>query len=239
MRFVCALFCSVLVAQLAAARDVEGVPEIVDADTIYAGTVKIRLAGIDAPETDQVCLDPNGQSWACGLEARRQLESFSRSRPWLCRLTGEVTYDRQVGSCTVDGEDVGRWLVHEGWALAFERYSQMYVRDEGIARAGRKGLWSGAFIAPWDWRHRSPKTLVLGAFVVRNDAQRKLIARELASTPPDPACIIKANLRTDRCIYHVPGGHFYDRLDMTSKPSRRWFCSEAEARAAGCRKSKL
>jgi endonuclease YncB( thermonuclease family) len=239
MRIVCALFCSVFAAQSAAARDMVAVPEIVDADTIYAGAVKIRLAGLDAPETDQVCIDSQGRSWPCGLEARKRLQSFSGGRTWLCRLTGEVTYDRQVGSCTIDGEDVGRWLVREGWALAFKRYSQMYVRDEIFARKRQKGLWSGAFVAPWDWRHRSHETLVLGAFFVQNDAQRKLIAPELASMPPDPACAIKANLRTDQCIYHVPGGRFYDRLDMTSKSSRRWFCSEVEARAAGCRKSKL
>jgi hypothetical protein len=52
--------------------------------------------------------------------------------------------------------------------------------------------------------------------------------------------VIKANMRRqDECIYHVPGGRFYDRLRMESSGARRWFCSEAEAEAAGCRKSKL
>ena len=89
-----ALIFSALAAQYAAARDIKAVPELVDADTVYAGAVKIRLAGIDAPETDQICLDANGQSWTCGVQAKQRLESFSRNRPWLCRLTGPDAYGR-------------------------------------------------------------------------------------------------------------------------------------------------
>jgi len=43
--------------------DFTGVPRIVDGDTVVIGSMKFRLEGIDAPETDQVCLNPNGMRW--------------------------------------------------------------------------------------------------------------------------------------------------------------------------------
>jgi hypothetical protein len=130
--------------------------------------------------------------------------------------------------------------VRNGWALAFRRYSTAYVADEDFAREQKHGLWSGVFIAPWEWRHRSSATLILGALVVPIQAQNRLLSPTAAAQPPNPSCAIKGNLKSaGQCIYHMPGGRFYDRLDMQRSASRRWFCSEAEAEAAGCRKSKL
>ncbi|QOZ51524.1 thermonuclease family protein [Bradyrhizobium sp. CCBAU 53338] len=222
------------------AAEVNGVPQIVDADTVYVGALKIRLQGIDAPEMDQVCLDQAGKTWQCGIEARSALEHHSAGRSWLCRTSGADRYGRALGTCFVEGRDLNGWLVSEGWALAFRRYSLNYVTDEDVARAAQRGLWKGSFVAPWDWRRRGSATLVLGANSVPTDAQKTMIARSLTEKPPAPNCTIKGNLRaTPACIYHLPGGQFYDRLVMTDTKTRRWFCSEAEAVAAGCRRSKL
>ena len=60
MRLACASIGFLLIAHPLAAQEVRAVPQIVDADTIYAGSVKIRLNGIDAPEMDQLCLDGTG-----------------------------------------------------------------------------------------------------------------------------------------------------------------------------------
>lgn len=233
-----ALFISV---HAAGAGQVRGVPQIVDADTVYIGQTKIRFNGVDAPETDQVCLDAAGKTWTCGIEARERLRSFSKDREWSCQLTGTDIYRRSLGSCAVGGENVSRWLVQNGWALAFRRYSTEYIPDEDLAREDQRGLWGGAFIAPWDWRHRSNSTEILGALSVPSTAQRALVSNTAANpAPPIGSCLIKGNLSsTPQCIYHVPGGRFYDRLSMQPSSSRRWFCNEAEAQAAGCRKSKL
>ncbi len=229
------LFCVIAVHPLPAS-EIRAVPRIVDGDTIYADAVKIRLSGIDAPETDQLCLDATGKSWTCGIEAKTRLQDFSRDRAWVCQLAGTDRYGRYLGSCSIDGEDVSRWMVRSDWALAFRRYSTAYVQDEEYARERKQGLWSGAFITPWDWRRRGPETTILGAFAVPTDTQRPPWCRP----PPNSECVIKGNLsRRDQCIYHMPGGRFYDRLNMERSGSRRWFCSEADAQAAGCRKSML
>jgi endonuclease YncB( thermonuclease family) len=222
------------------AEQVQAIPQIVDADTVYVASAKIRLSGIDAPETEQICIDAAGKNWKCGLDARERLQAYAGSRILICDLAGMDVYKRHLGTCTADGEDVSRWLVRNGWALAFRRYSTAYIADEDFAREQKHGLWSGAFIAPWEWRHRSSATAILGAVAIPIDAQSRLLSPAAAAEPPNPNCVIKANLKSaPQCIYHVPGGHFYDRLDMEQTSSRRWFCSEAEAQAAGCRKSKL
>jgi endonuclease YncB( thermonuclease family) len=240
MRAMLAILCCLISVNVARGEQIEGIPHIVDADTVYEGTAKIRLSGIDAPEMDQVCLDATGKRWNCGIDAKEKLQAFANGRPWICDLSGKDIYRRNLGSCTVQGEEVSRWLVRNGWALAFRRYSNAYVADEDFAREHKHGLWAGAFIAPWEWRHRSNPTVILGAVAVPIDAQRVLLSPAAAAQPPEPNCSIKGNLKSaGQCIYHVPGGHFYDRLNMERSAARRWFCSEAEAQAAGCRKSKL
>jgi hypothetical protein len=94
-------------------------------------------------------------------------------------------------------------------------------------------MWSGAFIAPWDWRTRTRVTPVLGSGV-SGASLESLLAEE--ETSPNPACQIKGNVNRDgERIFHVPGQHDYGRVNMKS-PAKRWFCSE-EAMAAGWRKA--
>src|ERR1700730_2318593 len=61
-----------------------GIPRIVDGDTVEIGTTKIRLVGIDAPETDQLCLDKDGGRWSCGVTSRDELVRHVGSQPWSC-----------------------------------------------------------------------------------------------------------------------------------------------------------
>ncbi|MGY4402835.1 thermonuclease family protein [Bradyrhizobium sp. USDA 3315] len=218
------------------AFELRAIPQIVDADTVRLGTIKVQLQGIDAPEIDQICTDAGGKTRDCGVEARETLKRYAGSKTWVCRLSGTDRYHRELGTCSVDGEDISSWLVRNGWALAFRRYPVAYVE---FAKRKQLGLWSGAFVAPWDWRHRSSNTTILGAKAVPIDAQRVLTGPRLTEAPL-PTCAIKANFRSiPTCIYHMPGGRFYDRLGMNDTASRRWFCSEADAQAAGCRRSKL
>jgi endonuclease YncB( thermonuclease family) len=220
------------------AGELAGIPRIVDGDTVEIGRVKIRLAGIDAPETDQICLDTKGEKWSCGITARDALINYSNARSWECSTTGIDKYGRSLGNCFIEGEDVSKWMVRSGWALSFVRYSHIYDSDEIFARDSRAGLWSGAFIAPWDWRHRNKMTVVLGAASVPINAQTILLGAASASGAPSPECVIKGNVsRSGERIYHRPGQLNYAQINMSKGFGERWFCTEAEAQAAGWRKA--
>jgi endonuclease YncB( thermonuclease family) len=214
---------------------ITGVARIVDGDTLVVGDIKVRLEGIDAPETDQLCLDAHSVKWTCGIAARDQLVSHIDNRPIQCKPTGSDRYSRTLAVCTLADEDLNAWMVREGWALAFVRYSSAYVGEEAQARTKQRGLWSGAFIAPWDWRHRDSGTVILGALSVPIDAQKQLLAPKSAEGAPSLDCTIKGNVnRKGERIYHMPGGVDYSRINM-DVPGKRWFCSEDEAEAAGWR----
>ena len=82
------ILAAALAADAPAAEMISGVPRIVDGDTLIVGDVKIRLEGIDAPETDQVCLDQHAAEWKCGIEARDHLADHVASRPIDCTPKG-------------------------------------------------------------------------------------------------------------------------------------------------------
>jgi endonuclease YncB( thermonuclease family) len=228
-----------VVQETALANEIVGVPRIVDGDTVQIGASRVRLEGIDAPETDQLCLDGNGKRWTCGIEARDRLIRKAGSKVWTCRTNSNDRYGRALATCEVEGSNINRWLVLEGWAVSFTRYSHTYDSDEVTARQGKAGLWSGAFIAPWDWRSRTKNTIILGAVSVPKDAQSILLSAASAADAPIPECAIKGNItRKGECIYHLPGGRYYSTVKMDLSKGKRWFCSEAEAQAAGCRRSK-
>ena len=231
--------CIALPQSGAHASDVmSGIPQVVDGDTVQIGQTKIRLQGIDAPETDQLCLDPNGQTWACGIAARDELIKHSAGSEWDCDLASTDRYGRSLGSCFVEGEDVSAWMVRQGWALSFVKYSHSYDADEMAARQAPVGLWRGAFIAPWDWRHRNKETVVLGAAAVSIHAQASLLGAVSAAGAPDASCVIKGNVnRKGERIFHLPGQLNYSKTSMNKGLGERWFCSEAEAEAAGWRKA--
>jgi len=216
--------------------EISGRPRIVDGDTAEIEHIKIRFAGIDAPETDQICLDSKGDRWACGVTARDELIKHSGGRSWDCDLIGTDKYSRSLGKCFIEGEDVSAWMVRSGWALSFVRYSHDYDREEVAARESKAGLWAGAFIAPWEWRHRDVSTTVLGAFSVPIDAQKILLGAVSSAGAPSPDCTIKATVGRGECIYHLPGDRWYGKMNMDSH--NRWFCTVEEAQVAGCRAPK-
>jgi endonuclease YncB( thermonuclease family) len=222
-----------------AATTITGMARISDGDTITVEGARIRLNGIDAPETDQVCIDKAGENYACGIAARDALNGLIQGRAVTCSGNEIDLYGRRIMTCSVDQTDINAAMVTSGWALAFRRYSDIYVNQEQTARARQAGLWSGAFIAPWDWRHRGPKTDILGALSVPIDAQQRLLPGHLVSASPTTGCQIKGNIsRNGARIYHMPGQHDYDRTRITESKGERWFCSEDEAQAAGWRRAR-
>jgi len=228
----------VLITNSANAGEHVGLPRVVDGDTLAIGTAKIRLQGIDAPETDQVCLNASGQHWACGIEARDRLNAHIAGREISCVSTEVDVYGRELARCSVAGDDLNGWMVREGWALAYVKYSSAYVSAEEVARTRQSGLWQGAFIAPWDWRHRNNKTVILGALSVPINAQSMLLPRSATEGAPSAECTIKGNVNANgERIYHMPGQEFYGRVRMDVGKGKQWFCTKGEAEAAGWRRA--
>ena len=183
-----------LVTAAPAADVISGVPYIVDGDTLSIGNLKIRLEGIDAPETDQICLDQNAATWTCGVVVRDRLAERVGKHSIDCTPRGTDRYGRTLAVCSLAGEDLNAWMVRRGLALAFIRYSRAYTAEEEQARDAKRGLWSGAFIAPWDWLHRNCKTVILGAVTVPMTAQAQLCGSACAIGAPSPNCTIKGNV---------------------------------------------
>ena len=73
-------------------------------------------------------------------------------RPVTCEDLGRDRYKRIIAKCTVAGEDLGAWMVSNGWALAYRRYTLDYVGEEDDAQAARRGIWASGFVKPWEWR---------------------------------------------------------------------------------------
>ncbi len=224
---------------IARATDVSGVPHIVNGDAVSFGKTHIRLAAISAPGLEQLCLDRSGEHWTCGLTARDELAKYLGTKPWSCQTTRADRYGRSVAKCTVNGEDIAKWVVKSGWAVAVTRISHDYEADEAEAKAAKAGLWSGAFIAPPDWRRRNKQAPVLGSLDVAPATRAILMRGRSASTPPSPECAIKGHVnRSGACIFHLPGGRWYARVSMEPDNGDRWFCSKEEAELASCRETK-
>jgi endonuclease YncB( thermonuclease family) len=125
----------VLLDSTALAEDLTGVPTITDGDTVVLGGTKIRLLDMDAPETDQFCLDARGESWSCGVAAREALKARVRADEWRCVGDKLDRYGRLLASCTVGEVNISSWMLKEGWALSpIQRgYRAKVDRDCGLA----------------------------------------------------------------------------------------------------------
>jgi endonuclease YncB( thermonuclease family) len=154
MKLALSLSFVLLSAIPAAATDIYGRASVIDGDTIEIHNERIRLWGIDAVETGQLC-QVNGKSWRCGRDAAFALDGFLNNVTVECSPKDRDRYGRTVATCTAREIDVGRWLVLQGWALDYTRYSNGEYADAQIAaKAAKRGLWAGEFMPPWEWRHR-------------------------------------------------------------------------------------
>jgi endonuclease YncB( thermonuclease family) len=133
-----------------------GPARVIDGDTIEIANTRIRLYGIDAPEAAQTC-SINNRSYRCGENATRALAGLVQGHEVRCDPTGFDRYRRTIARCEIADSSVSinSWLVRQGLAVAYRRYSHAYVSDEYIARAAHRGLWAGTFEMPWDFRHES------------------------------------------------------------------------------------
>lgn len=146
--FLVSLSCA---APAIAEPTIKGRASVIDGDTIEIAGQRIRFDGIDAPESWQSCKDENGKAYRCGKAAADALDAFlSASRPTACTVSGFDRYERAVAECyRADGEPVNSWLVKNGYALDWPRYSNgRYAAEQRAAQAARVGVWKGDFLMP-------------------------------------------------------------------------------------------
>lgn len=193
---------------------ISGRARVIDGDTLEIEGRHVRLEGIDAPETGQTCGRRLIGSWNCGAAAAERLANLIAKRAVSCESRGNDKYGRMLGICYVEGRDINAELVREGLAWAFVKYSQTYVRQEAEARARRVGIWQGEAEPAWVYREK-----------------RWAGAEQVAPK----GCAIKGNVTEHGHIYHMPWSPWYGKVKIEEAKGERWFCSEAEAVAAGWR----
>jgi endonuclease YncB( thermonuclease family) len=136
-----------------AQQPIVGQASVVDGDTLEIRGARIRLFGIDAPESAQTCLDDDGKLYRCGQKAALALSDFIASRPVSCVPQDTDRYGRTVATCSVGGEDLADWLVRAGLAFDWPQYSKgRYTAAQKAAERAGDGMWGGQWVLPWAYR---------------------------------------------------------------------------------------
>ena len=133
------------------AKTITGNAKVIDGDTIHIGSNKIRLHGIDAPETDQTCEKKN-ITWFCGQESTKALTNFINNQKVICNIKGTDQYKRYISVCFVNNFNMNEFMVENGWAIAYRYYSKDYVESEDKAKKNKVGIWQGSFKEPYFFR---------------------------------------------------------------------------------------
>jgi endonuclease YncB( thermonuclease family) len=146
-------------------RNLEHAGDTIVIETAQGQKERIRLLGIDAPESKQLCQDKAGAPYACGLEAKQSLEKIVGRDPVRCFAAKRDQYSRILGVCydARSGTELNKELVVEGEAVAYQQYSKAYVADEEGARKLARGVWKGKFDKPWEFRKQKRATAAASA----------------------------------------------------------------------------
>lgn len=142
-----------VLSSVALADGFVGQASVIDGDTLEIHGVRIRLWGIDAPESSQLCRGDDSLQYRCGAQAANELDAFIARRPVNCAPVSLDQYGRTVATCSVAGRDVGDWLVRNGLALDWRQYSKgRYHEAQREAERTGQGLWKGSYVEPWLFR---------------------------------------------------------------------------------------
>ena len=145
------------------AEEISGIPKVVDGDTIHINNYKFRLEGIDAPEMRQHCKKESlkisfiigftfYKDYNCGKVSKEKLKSKILGSEIKCIFTTKDRYKRYIATCYKEKTNLNQWMVRNGYAIAYRRYSKKYVPDEDFAKENKLGLWQGKFMNPEKWR---------------------------------------------------------------------------------------
>ena len=125
--------------------------KIVDGDTIVLNGERIRFSGIDAPELKQACIQ-NNQEVECGVSAKMLLVKKIGNNMPKCITEGKDVYKRTLAECFINGKSLSKFLVKSGYAFAYRKYSNKFIKEEEFAKTNKIGIWSMTFQYPWIFR---------------------------------------------------------------------------------------
>jgi endonuclease YncB( thermonuclease family) len=140
---------------------ITGPVRAIDGDTIVLGKTHIRVLGIDAPEMKQTCIGSDGVTvYECGRDARATMLDIIHNDPVTCQSKKTDKYRRALAVCyTETVSDIGEEMVRRGWAVRYLARKGVYVSAQNEAKTAARGLWSGRFEMPANWRadHKKKK----------------------------------------------------------------------------------
>ena len=145
------------------AEEISGIPKVVDGDTIHIDNYKFRLEGIDAPEMRQQCKKESFKisffigftfykDYSCGRVSKEKLITKIDTTEIKCISSSKDRYKRYIATCYKGKTNLNQWMVRNGFAIAYRRYSKKYAPDEEFAKENKLGLWKGKFMEPEKWR---------------------------------------------------------------------------------------
>ena len=142
---------------------ISGFAKVVDGDTIKINSKKIRLYGIDAPEKKQKCKKTYltisfmsfTKDYMCGELSTQKLIKKINNQKLNCNVIDVDRYKRLIGECFKRNINLNSWMVSNGYAVAYRKYSKKYVTDEINAKNNKLGIWQGKFEMPWDYRRKN------------------------------------------------------------------------------------
>ena len=145
--------CLLFATPASSGSPIVGHPRVIDGDSLNFGKTRVRLQGIDSPERKQLCTDKYAKLYWCGIEATKAIEALIGNGLVRCEGAERDRYKRILSTCYNEaGENLNKWMVRNGWALAYRKYSKRYIREESMAQEEKLGIWAGEFIKPWEWR---------------------------------------------------------------------------------------
>ena len=129
---------------------------VLDGDSLIIKNKEYRLWGIDAPEYNQICKDKNKREYYCGNKATQYLKKITRGKVQ-CRKKDIDKYDRIVAICYSGDFNINAEMVKNGWAVAYERYTSQFLKEQKFAKKKKLGIWQGEFLAPEKFRIQESK----------------------------------------------------------------------------------